>query len=824
MNEDLYYAQVELEKTMRDMSISRFLKDHSSSDLSETLTGSFLIYNYVVPVKEAIEAFLDDQTGRAGRHNSAAKCLIGLEPEVAAYLTLKVVLNKLPVYRKEGGYLSVTSLAMSVAQALHDELRIRVFEAKNKAWLDRMMNDFNKRELPKYKRREYLQKTISDSGEDWNIWSNTDRLHVGLKMVDLFRIATGDIEIITKKKGKHKLDTVVPTETFIYACERIRERMEDATAVWFPMIIPPVPWSSETLSRGGYVSHHVTPYPLVKSSRKAYRRFLSSLAEEGKLDVTLSAINAIQETPWRVNKRVCDVLSYVYENNIECGKLPKADFIEPDPAPSGMELLPKDHPDVIEYRRYRAIIHEKNRRSVGKRVLTVRTLHMAERFSTYDRIYFPHDLDSRGRAYPKPSPLNPQGPDYVKGLLEFADGKPLGSTGLYWLGVHGANCFGEDKLPIAQRAAWAKAHIEEIKTVAANPYGNLWWTRADNPVQFLAFCFEYAQAVDDPQGFVSHIHVDLDATCSGLQHFSAMLRDEVGGFHVNMTAHPERQDVYGAVAKVARDIFEETYHRGGDKSELAKAWLDSGMMDRKTAKRPVMVKPYAGTLQSCMQYVRSAVHEKLEGGYPLPWAKEDMFTFSTYGGLVVWDAIPKVVVAADKAMRWLSAVARAVGKSQPDERRIEWTTPVGFPVWQYKFNMKSRQIRTTLDGAVYMPRLQEPTDNLDPRQMASSVPPSFVHSMDAAHLQLTTAKAKVQGMDYFAMVHDSFGVHATDVQQLSGIIREAFVEMYQQDVLSDFYESAKPLIAEEYLEDISEVPKQGNLDLSLVLKSEFFFS
>ena len=37
-------------------------------------------------------------------------------------------------------------------------------------------------------------------------------------------------------------------------------------------------------------------------------------------------------------------------------------------------------------------------------------------------IYFPHSYDSRGRVYPLPVGLSPQGSDAVKALLEYSEG------------------------------------------------------------------------------------------------------------------------------------------------------------------------------------------------------------------------------------------------------------------------------------------------------------------------------------------------------------------------------------------------------------------
>ena len=108
--------------------------------------------------------------------------------------------------------------------------------------------------------------------------------------------------------------------------------------------------------------------------------------------------------------------------------------------------------------------------------------------------------------------------------------------------------------------------------------------------------------------------------------------------------------------------------------------------------------------------------------------------------------------------------------------------------------------------------------------MASSTPPSFVHSLDGCHFQLTCSKAVASGITDFAVVHDSFGVHAADVDVFSAIIREAFVEMYQSDVLSDFLESARPNITPSQFEDLPPIPDKGDLDLDGVRASEYFFS
>jgi DNA-directed RNA polymerase, mitochondrial len=845
MNDDLYHEQIKLEEEARGLTIKKFHKDHleASKDdtFSETFIGNYLLKHYINPFSSAIEDFVSKAfEGRAGKNNRTAKNIAMIDAPTAAFLMTKAILNKVGAYRDDKPT-TVTSLAILGAGLIHDEIRLRTFEDEHARLSKRIHGDFDKRELRRDKREEYMQKAFDRMDMEWSIWSKTEMVRIGVTLLHLFRMATGDVNIESFGTGRTKRDIVVPSDGLLDTIDRTMGSCEALMTTHFPMVIPPLDWSEDTMNSGSYLTTNITPYPLVKSSKRGYRQLLKELTKTGQLGVVLNSLNTLQRTEWSINTRVLDVIEDIYLRNIPCGKLPSSDKLQPDPPPAHLVGLDKDHPEVKEYRAYAFRIHEHNRRIIGKRVMAMRAFQLARKFSEYDVLYFPYDLDSRGRAYPKPSGLNPQGPDYVKGLLQFATPKALGTGGVFWLGVHGANSWGEDKLPIHERAQWALDNLERARRVAGDPRENLEWTEADNPAQFLAWCFEWAEAhaTGSPEEYQSRLHVDLDATCSGLQHFAAMLRDEKGGFYVNMTPNDTRQDVYGAVANEALELIRKdltnpevhtTTNADGEvirsitRSNLAQSWLDFGM-SRKVTKRPVMVKPYAGTRSSCNQYVAEAVDEALKSGVAMPVHKDDIWTFKMYGSGKVWDAIPAVVVAADGAMKWLMDITKLVGKSQPVERRIEWTTPVGLPVHQYKFDTVSRQVKTFFDGSIIRPRITEDLDTLDPRKMATSVAPSFVHSLDAAHLQLTVHMASIEGIKDFAVVHDSFGVHAADVTKFSRIIREAFVKMYtEHDVLEEFLDAATPLISEDLQHEIPPIPERGDLDLQGVLDNPFFFS
>lgn len=84
-------------------------------------------------------------------------------------------------------------------------------------------------------------------------------------------------------------------------------------------------------------------------------------------------------------------------------------------------------------------------------------------------MYFPHNIDFRGRVYPIPPNLSHIGDDLARGLLQFGEAKPLGVEGLKWLRVHLANLYGFDKYSIEQRALFADTHREDIFDSADQP-------------------------------------------------------------------------------------------------------------------------------------------------------------------------------------------------------------------------------------------------------------------------------------------------------------------------------------------------------------------
>jgi DNA-directed RNA polymerase len=93
--------------------------------------------------------------------------------------------------------------------------------------------------------------------------------------------------------------------------------------------------------------------------------------------------------------------------------------------------------------------------------------------------------------------------------------------------------------------------------------------------------------------------------------------------------------------------------------------------------------------------------------------------------------------------------------------------------------------------------------------------------MDAAHMMMTINRLYASGLRHFAMVHDSYGVHACDVELLNRVLREEFVKIYFEPVLQNFLEQQRKAHPGLVLPD---PPQRGSLDIRQVVQSDYFFA
>ena len=326
---------------------------------------------------------------------------------------------------------------------------------------------------------------------------------------------------------------------------------------------------------------------------------------------------------------------------------------------------------------------------------------------------------------------------------------------------------------------------QEILAFAGNPLGACpLRDKADKPWLFFAACHEWKRYREAGPGFRSHLPISMDGSCNGYQHLSALGRDPHGGSAVNLAPDDYPHDIYLEVAEIVGiKVQIDAQYREGDDREAALQLLGAERepdrakpqwkIDRDVVKPATMTLPYGVT--------RGTIYAQLLDTKVIKSCK-DPEKCARYLARILEESIPEVAVEAGKIMKWLRTVARTLAKAGMG---MAWTSPAGFPVIHEIREPKEVRI-STADRRITIHK-EDQKRKIDWRKQVDVIVANLVHSLDAAHIKLTVNRLHSYGLRHFAMVHDSFGVHASDVDLLNRVLREEFVGMYSEPVMSNFF-------------------------------------
>lgn len=724
-----------------------------------------------------------------------------MDAEEAAYLSVRQIVNA-SAFRS-----TLQATANDIATTLIHHLEMKNLRESNKPGYKGLIKA-QARSGYSSKKREAIEKLLEKEGASVT-FSQSDRVQAGIKMVELVSEATGLFVIEPERHSKGIIYKVRPTETCQLWLDRQHARCELLEPILMPMVVRPRRW--RTPFWGGYL----TKRPGLRLLKQWDTPYHDELRHVDMPDV-YRAVNNIQNVPWRINRRVLDVMREVWDGGGSLGGLPRRDDLPRPPRPDTADT---DEVALKSWKAASAEVHEENARLLSKRLAMSQRLWIGQKFVDEEAIWFPHELDFRGRVYPIPvGGPHPQSDDAGKALLEFSNGMPLGETGPAWLAIHIANLFGVDKVPFEERIDWVMANHDAIMDSAESPLdGQRFWATADSPYSALAACFEWAGYTNEGPEFVSHVPVALDGSNSGLQHFSAMLRDPVGAKAVNLLPSERPQDVYMQVADRAEALVAAD---GGPEGDL---WV--GKVTRKIAKRPCMTYCYSATRFGMQDMVLSTLREidaqNAAEGKPPHLNGADNYDAARYQSHILWEAISEVVAAASTAMEWLRNAAKIAGEAGLP---IWWTTPLGLPVLQAYRSVHARRLEVHYGGRRLSLTMAVDGDEINRRAQANGIAPNFVHSLDAAHLMAVANAAEEEGLVDLAVIHDSFGTHAANAGRLSMLLRETFVAQYEINRLEAFRDELAAQLPPELAEKLPPLPPLGSLNLSDVLASEYMFA
>ncbi|WP_347851816.1 DNA-directed RNA polymerase [Planktomarina sp.] len=561
--------------------------------------------------------------------------------------------------------------------------------------------------------------------------------------------------------------------------------------------------------------------------------------------IVLSCLNKKQSIGYFVKPKVFETYKWALENNQECFEH------------NSVDTITKERKEAKKAEAYQVL--KATEPYVGK------------------VFYQQYQADNRGRLYPLSAYLNEINSDNAKGMLTFAEGKPLGDDGLNQLYHHVANMFGEDKLTHKAKVKFVENKYYEFVSMGKDPQANRAWMKAEEPFQFLSAVIELAEldvhfvSGGDTKDFISHTICYRDGSNNGLQWLFSLAKDDKNAHLVNVkpTTDNKPGDMYTYVAERVRNKLIDD---ASDATELAMEYYD---LYFKTIERlrnrfrmaELNNDPKVEYKKKVIKWYQRKYKEELKLTDNIYWAKAK-FTIKewrkvvkrnvmTYGYSATKQGMGQQIIEDTKdidnvylsnkqhsAARLLGgAVFSTIESEFPEVSNTmkmfkdncgEYMQKTGK---QYSHNtlisnfpfvqnyVKYKQVKVTLKDGLYV------QDNNKKYGWVDNV--GFRIKSETPILNLAKAKSAVSpntihNLDSLHLMividacnfdivtaHDSYGSHACNVKVMQKVIREKFKLIIDSNPLQHVLNETGNLVP---------IIPQGQLDSSEILKSEFAFA
>lgn len=735
--------------------------------------------------------------------------MIGLiSAEQAAVIALNKVITHCHTESKRttGG---ITQLTKAIGSALNQQLKFENWKAeekilsnelgykKSKAQLliEQAKGQINRQKLIRWEKKFDRYRNLP--------WGD-DTINIGAKLLDIVCETNPEVFTLISRLIQGKTQRIVSmTDTAWAEYEQSEDLAELQNPFLLPTLIPPAPFTYiDGKVQGGY--HHIDS-PLFSRGINAHTAGDNHASSESFLE----SVNLVQNTAWKINPYILMVVDMIYGTGAKVGGVTQLNTqVTPSMPADSYNNLSKE--DRAEYHAKRNLIVEEIASAKGRHSAFTRKLAIAHKMASHSEFYYPHFSDFRGRLYPMAAELTPQGDQVAKALLMFAKGERLGTSGLRWLRIHTANTFGMDKETLDNREQWTLDNIQMIQGVAASPLTNDTWTSAEEPLTFLAAAKELtlALALDNPEDFVSHIPCAQDGTCNGMQILSMLGRDQLGAEATNCTGQDARFDLYTTVADAVKVILQRDARECSASAEWLARVLGADVSGRKIVKRAVMTIPYGVTDKGI---AKQLINDRHCDGFIT-------CTRDTAADVMTRAILESMLTINGKAVDIMGYFQKVSHILARDGKPLTWYTPNGLKVTQ-AYNRTALTVITTVIGEVSMP-MENSNKGLDSNKQLLSSSPNIIHSFDAAMLQMTVLKLAKEGHTDFAMIHDSYGMHASKVEELHVALRQVALDVFGGTALQDFHEYVQGTTAVQ----LPLPPAQGTYDINEIINAPYFFS
>jgi DNA-directed RNA polymerase, mitochondrial len=582
------------------------------------------------------------------------------------------------------------------------------------------------------------------------------------------------------------------------------------TAV-LPMVCEPNKWSQDFF--GGYLNNKLLQESLITGSIHHGHCMNNK-------DSLYKAVNKMSSIKFKINNLLLDYI--LNEGNYLINSLNENNSILNGNLDENQDHIKTNNSDELQ---------------------RITTIQIAKTYSDIS-FFLPLHCDWRGRIYTKSFFIDYQGDDLSLSLIEFNEGIILSKSGLESLYIYGANNYNESNISkdtYPNRIKWVLNNMDKILKMDSE-----FILKAENKFVFSAFCLVIRELKKNPNYLVK-LPVWLDATCSGIQHLAAIMRDFQLASEVNLIPQKDDEGVADIYNTLRIEINERIRAEGRDNYVFSN--LEKVDLQRSDVKTPIMTKSYNVTLLGIKEQLISKFEKKKIGEnevYKVPSIiKNETVLLEKYEifkiAQIINDTIFTLFPSLDFIYKYFINMTKLLNKIGIP---VIWLTPSGLELTQKYFISKQNKIAINFAGRTRKMIIKEWTKKVNKGKQSSAIIPNIIHSLDASHLINVINSANSKNINSIITVHDCFGTHPNNLDSLSHLVKIEFIKLYTQtSFLEKFHNRNKQNIedndikinidnitGEEYIiikrkkYYLPNIPKLGNLNLNNIINSKYMIT
>lgn len=784
--EELIQSQLSLEKWWvkeqieSDRERANFLRERGRPEQDRG------VRSLLVKLAEQLAFHIEDRvyspkskTGATQRTSKLIKDLLqSMEPFELAYLVLSRTAST--VLTSDSGYTPFSTLSAVLAESLEQELRLRAMEQMEPDLKDVVRRVVSKSANSTVHRRRVFIKLFHDrvNTRVKSPFTNSEsKILTGNALLELVVGTTMGATVAEpiKQYDQKKRES----RWYVKASEQLRDLFyRNVDEAWMAARTNPLgvmlykPGKRTTGTKEMLLTRDCDPIKVSPLAGKRKENRQDIIDNDRGYELLLKVLTFYEQTPFRVNQQMLSFVKSNKESLQRHGFLPMCRLNIPDcPVAERSEapLTEREQEKLKEWKK----VAEKEHNKYWKERMNVQksnqVLKIATKLSSYDRFYYRWYADFRGRLYTLQHRLSVQGGSLSKSLLEFADPVPVAvgnNADRAWCefiecGLRFISSNAKLPTPELLRATGglSKQHLDELLGTLLREPG--WEENLKSSVSkkdqlpFIAWLLELSRLLENWGSTVQTGHpIRKDATCSSMQHMSAMSGDN----HILRLTNC--QPAMSSIEDLYQNLIPDFKHKGLDRDQVKAFVMTFAYNSTDYTRKNDLQKKFEeehGIVMPRREAVR--INEELKSA-----ATAGLGRIPTLQGLLM-DVFNRVVVKDKNQAVSITPVGFAV-----DSTRYKYPSGV------YRIALLDRTIRIRMFDADRM------LDKVDMRRTRNSWVANIVHSMDACLLWvMVNCIADLKDRLDLATIHDCIVTRPGQMSRAVRALGYSFKHMYSPD-------------------------------------------